>query len=349
MIQIDGSHGEGGGQVIRTALALSALTGQSVQIDNIRANRPNPGLAAQHLAGLLAMAQIVDADVTGASVGSQSLTFRPQRPPQPGDYRFDVAELAKRGSAGAVTLLFQTIWLPLALSQGQSVLHLHGGTHVDWSPPYHYIEAVYLPTVARMGFSAQTALNAWGFYPVGGGAFEATITGHQQPSPLTLTECGDLLRIWGLAVAAELPAHIAQRITNRASNVLKAEGLPVEITPQRVKSAGPGAGIFLIAEYENAVAGFSTIGAKGKPSDQVADEACRELIRHHRQGAAVDPHLADQLLLPLALTPGRSTFRTSAITQHLLTNAQLIRRFLPVEITINGAEGEPGEVWILRQ
>lgn len=347
MIQIDGSYGEGGGQVIRTALTLAALTGRSVQIDGIRARRPNPGLAAQHLSGVLATAQIVDAEVTDATIGSQTLTFRPQRPPQPGNYRFDVTELAKRGSAGATTLVFQTLWLPLVLSNGSSELHLRGGTHVAWSPPYHYIETVYLSTLARMGLIVQTRLDAWGFYPVGGGAFTATIARDQQPSPLKLNERGDLQRIWGLAVAAELPAHIAQHMVNRAHNVLKAEGLPVEITPQRVKSAGPGAGIFLVAEYENAVAGFSSIGAQGKPSEQVADEACRDLLRHHRQGAPVDPHLADQLLLPLALTPGESSFRTSQITQHLLTNAQVIRRFLPVEITINGAESDPGEVRVV--
>lgn len=344
MIQIDGSYGEGGGQVIRTALTLAAWTGQPVQIEGIRANRPNPGLAAQHLAGVLATAQIVDAEVTGAAIGSPSLTFRSQHPPQPGVYHFDVSALAKRGSAGSTTLLFQTVWLPLALSRGRSDLRIHGGTHVAWSPPYPYLEGVYLSTLARLGLTAQTTLNAWGFYPVGGGNFTATLPGDQQPSPLRLTERGDLVRVWGSAIAAELPAHIAQRMANRALNVLKAEGLSVEITPQRVKSAGPGAGIFLIAEYENALAGFSAIGAQGKPSDQVADEACRDLIRHHRQGAPVDPHLADQLLLPLALTPGESSFRTSQITQHLLTNAHVIRRFLPVEITIHGAEGDPGEV-----
>jgi RNA 3'-terminal phosphate cyclase (ATP) len=347
MIQIDGSYGEGGGQVIRTALALAAWTGQPMRIDKIRANRPNPGLAAQHLAGVLATAQIVDATVEGATIGSQSLSFHPQRPPQPGVYHFDVSKLAKRGSAGATTLLFQTVWLPLALSRGKSDLDLHGGTHVAWSPPYSYLASVYLPTVARMGLIAQTTLNAWGFYPVGGGDFTANLPGDQQPSPLTLTERGDLVRIGGVAIAAELPAHIAQRIANRALNVLKAERLPVEITPQRVKSAGPGAGIFLVAEYENAVAGFSAMGAQGKPSDQVADEACRDLVRHHRQGEPVDPHLADQLLLPLALTPGESSFRTSQITQHLITNAQVIRRFLPVEITIDGAEGDPGQVRVI--
>lgn len=347
MIRIDGSYGEGGGQVIRTALALAALTGQPIQIDAIRAHRPNPGLAAQHLSGVLATAQIVDAQVTGATIGSQSLTFRPQRPPQSGPYHFDVAAAAKRGSAGATTLLFQTIWLPLALSRGQSDLDLRGGTHVAWSPPYPYLDQVYLAMLARMGLVAETTLSAWGFYPVGGGAISAQIPGDQQPSPLTLIERGELVRVHGMAVAAELPAHIAQRMTNRALNVLKAEGLPVEITPQRVKSAGPGAGIFLIAEYENVVAGFSAIGAQGKPSDQVADEACDALIRHHRQGAPVDPHLADQLLLPLALTPGESTFHTSEITQHLLTNAHVIRQFLPVEITIDGAEGDPGDVSVI--
>jgi RNA 3'-terminal phosphate cyclase (ATP) len=347
MILIDGSYGEGGGQIIRTSLTLSALTGQSVRIEAIRARRPNAGLAPQHLAGVLAMARICNAEVEGATIGSQALTFRPQGRPQPGQYTFDIAQATKGGSAGSTTLLLQTLLLPLASVHGESHLRLRGGTHVSWSPAYDYLAGVYLPTLARLGIGTSIELNAWGFYPVGGGEIEISVAdAPQQPSPLTLIERGDLLHIQGIAVAAELPAHIAQRIANRAINVLRANDLPVHITPQRVKSAGPGAGIFLIAEYENAVAGFSALGAKGKPSDAVADEACAELLRHHQSKEPVDPHLADQILLPMMLAQGTSEFRTSAVTQHLLTNAYVIRHFLPAEIEITGAEGEAGHIRI---
>ncbi|HRJ41015.1 MAG TPA: RNA 3'-terminal phosphate cyclase, partial [Caldilineaceae bacterium] len=155
-----------------------------------------------------------------------------------------------------------------------------------------------------------------------------------------------LEKVIGAGVAAELPAHIAQRISSRATNVLKQAQLPASITPERVKSKGPGAGIFLTAHYENCRAGFSALGKQGKPSDAVADEACEALLTHHIDGAAVDPHLADQILLFLALAAGTSTFRTSQVTQHLITNADVIRAFLPAQIHIDGAEGAPGQVTV---
>jgi RNA 3'-terminal phosphate cyclase (ATP) len=345
MILIDGSYGEGGGQVIRTSLTLSALTGQPVRIEGIRARRPKPGLAPQHLAGVLAMARICNAEVEGGSIGSQALTFRPQCKAQPGQYTFDIAQATKGGSAGATTLLLQTVLLPLASVHGESHLRLRGGTHVSWSPSYDYIAGVYLPTLARLGICTSIQLNTWGFYPLGGGEIEVNVADNpQHPLPLSLTRRGDLLRVQGIAVAAELPAHIAQRIANRATNVLRANELPVHIVPQRVKSAGPGAGIFLIAEYENAVAGFSALGAKGKASDAVADEVCAELLSHHASDEPVDPHLADQILLPMTLARGLSEFRTSAISQHLLTNAYVIHHFLSAEIEISGAEGEAGHI-----
>jgi RNA 3'-terminal phosphate cyclase (ATP) len=150
-------------------------------------------------------------------------------------------------------------------------------------------------------------------------------------------------------VASNLPADIAQRIANRATNVLRGAKLAVDIQPSRERGPGMGAGLFLVAEYENAVAGFGALGARGKPSDQVADEACHALLAHHATDAAVDPHLADQLLLPMALAAGASAFTTSEVTQHLLTNASIIRQFLPVQIEIEGREGRPGTVSVQPQ
>lgn len=344
MIELDGAYGEGGGQIVRTALTLAALTGQPTYIRRIRAGRREPGLAPQHLTAVVAMARLCAAQVEGDWLGSTELRFQPTQPVQTGDYTFDVAALSKGGSAGAVTLLLQTLGLPLMMTKGNSHLRLVGGTHVAWSPPYHFMAEVYFPMLAHMGMAAKIQLNRWGFYPVGNGEIEATLPGNQQLSPLTLTKRGDIRQVRGLAVAAELPAHIAQRITNRAVNVLKEAGLPVTITPHRVKSAGPGAGLFLTAEYEDAVAGFSALGALGKPSDVVADEACSALLAHHDSAASVDAHLADQLLLPMALAPGQSQFVTSEITEHLVTNAHVIRQFLPIDIQITGDKGQSGTV-----
>jgi len=346
-IHIDGSLGEGGGQVLRTALALSALTGQPAQIDNIRARRRNPGLAPQHLAGVRALAALCGAEVKGDSAGSSRVDFAPGGPVQAGEYIFDVAALAGQGSAGAVTLLLQALLWPLLYANSESRLTLRGGTHVEWSPPVDYVRDVLLPTLAPTGVNVTCNLAAWGFYPVGGGELQVTITPLAGPlRPLQLEDRGALEGISGAAVAAELPAHIAQRIGNRAQNVLRQAQLPAAITPERVRGKSAGAEIFLVARYAHSLAGFSALGRQGKPSDAVADEACEALLTHHIQGAPVDPHLADQLLVPLALADGRSVFRTSQITQHLLTNAQVIRAFIDAAITIDGTEGEPGTVTV---
>lgn len=347
-IHIDGSAGEGGGQVLRTSLALAALTGQPLQIDNIRARRKNPGLAPQHLAGVKALAALCNAEVKGASVGSSRVDFTPALAAQAGKYVFDVSTLAGQGSAGAVTLLLQTLLWPLLYAQGESHLTLRGGTHVAWSPPVDYMRDVLLPTLAPLGVDVTCELTAWGFYPVGEGELQVTICPVAGPlRPLLLEERGALEKVTGVGVAAELPAHIAQRISSRATNVLRQAQLSSSITPERVRSAGPGAGIFLTAHYAYSRAGFSALGKQGKPSDAVADEACEALLTHHIDGAPVDPYLADQILLPLALAEGRSVYRTSQITQHLLTNAQVIRAFIDAEIVIDGAEGEPGSVTVV--
>jgi len=345
MVEIDGSFGEGGGQVLRTALILSTLIGRPVCIDRIRAGRQHPGLAPQHLTGVLALADICDAEVKGAEIGSTKVVFQPRSRPRPGSYTFDVARAAPGGSAGSVTLILQTLLLPLSFASAASRLVLRGGTHVAWSPPFDYGSGVFLPTVGRMGIHAECRLEAWGFYPVGGGQIAVDVHPAAGPLlPLTLDERGALRRVQGTAVACNLPSHIPQRMASRARRVLENAGLPADITPRRERGPGPGAGLFLIAEYEKALAGFSALGKKGKPSVQVADEACRELLAHHRQEAPVDRHLADQVLLPAALADGRSEFRTECVTAHLLTNAHIIRQFVPAQIRIDGEEGQAGRV-----
>lgn len=357
MVEIDGSYGEGGGQALRTALTLAVLTGQPTRIRNIRAGRRKPGLAAQHLTGVLALADLCAAEVRRAALGSLELEFIPRSTPRPGAYQFDVVQASTGGSAGSVTLILQTLLLPLAAAGADSQLVLRGGTHVPWSPPFEYIEQIYLPTLARLGLAASCRLDAYGFYPAGGGQLSAEVrsAANCNPSappkgtslglkPLALTERGALHRVSGTALACNLPAHIAQRMANRATNVLHQAGLPAQITPRLARGVAPGAYLWLCAEYEQARAGFCALGEKGKPSDRVADEACQALLAHHALDAALDPHLADQVLLPLALAVGRSEFHTSQITRHLLTNAYVIRQFIPVAIEIGGTEGAPGRV-----
>lgn len=348
VIVIDGSHGEGGGQVLRSALTLAALLGQPVRIENIRAGRRNPGLAAQHLTGVLAAASVCSAELSGAQLGSQALTFIPRSPGQAGTYRFDVAEARRGGSAGATSLVFQTLVLPLAAAMGLSRVTIKGGTHVAWSPPYHYLEQVYLPTLARLGVRASVQIERWGWFPIGGGMITAAVHGAGELSlaPLDLTQRGRLVRIHGISALSNLPQHIGKRQKRQAEGVLRGRGFAPEIRIVHAPARGQGTAVFLVAEYERAVAGFTALGARGKPAEKVAEEACRDFLAYHESGAALDMHLADQLVLPLALATGRSAFTTCRITQHLLTNIWVAEHFLPAEFAVEGKEGQVGTVTV---
>ncbi len=325
---IDGSHGEGGGQILRTALSLSAITGRPLRIERIRANRRNPGLAAQHVTAIRAAAALCRARVAGDRLGSAELDFVPTALVAAGDYVFDVALAREGGSAGAVSLVLQTVLLPLALTAGKSRVTVCGGTHLPQSPPVDYLSDVWLPMLNRLGIEASLTLDAWGWFPVGKGQIRAVITGSAiATAPLDLVNRGALRRVKGRAVAANLPAHIPQRMADRAASVLQPLGAALDIRPERVRAACPGAGIFLTAEYEHAPAGFCSLGAVGKPSEAVADEAATLLLQHHASGAAIDRHLGDQLLLPLCLARGPSRYAVEAITRHLETNLWVIEQF----------------------
>lgn len=349
MIFVDGSLGEGGGQVVRTSLSLAVLSGDTLQLEKIRAGRSKPGLRPQHLTAVQAAAAICDAEVEGAALDSRTLRFVPGGPARAGDYVFDVAQTAGRGSAGSVGLVLQTVLLPLAQAVAPSSLTLRGGTHVPWAPSLSYLQSVFLPMISPMGVSAEVELGQWGFYPAGNGEAHVQIEGRAgEPfGPLVLTERGPLQRMWGYGVVSNLPSHIPQRMVNRTRNLLAEEGLKAELEPLRVRGAGPGAGMFLFAEYEHVTAGFTAYGRKGLPAERVAEAACLELVEHHQSGKPVDPYLADQLVLPMALTASTSRMVVSRITQHLLTNLDVARLFLPIEVMVEGEPGEPGTVTVI--
>lgn len=340
-LRIDGSYGEGGGQILRTALALSVLLGRAVRIERIRAKRPQPGLRPQHLVSVRSAAQVSDAEVEGDAIGSQTLTFAPRHPAAAGAYHFDVGATEAGGSAGSVSLVFQTLFVPLAHADGVSTLTLVGGTHVAWSPPVHYLSEVFLPTVAPLGLRADLDIERWGWYPRGGGLVRASIPPRATPGEadtLTLEERGRLQRIWGISAASNLPDHIIERQRLQALEALRKAGLKAEIEQVRAPSVGPGTVVFLVAEYENALAGFTAYGALRKPAEKVADEAVRALVKFHRSKAAVEPHLADQLLLPIASAGVEASFVTSEATQHLMTNAWVIEQFLGPLVEMEPAE-----------
>ena len=335
MLIINGMHGEGGGQILRTALSLAAILTQPIQIENIRAGRKNPGLAAQHLTAVRAAAMICEARLTGDKLGSTRLRFEPQAPPIAGLYEFDVAEARAGGSAGAASLILQTVLPPLALADDTSVVTVKGGTHVPWSPSFHYLRDVYLPMLDRLGLHAEAKLKGWGWYPAGQGEIELTVSGSADlqltPSEDTVElgpNRGELKQIKGIAVASSLPAHIAQRMRDRAISLLAQAGLPATIEPQRVRSVSPGAGIFLAIEYKSSLAGFTALGKKGRPSEQVAEEAVNELLAFHHSGALLESHLTDQLTLPAVIAGLCGTVWTEHLTHHTLTNIWVIEQFL---------------------
>ncbi len=337
---IDGAHGEGGGQIVRTAVAIAAITGRPIRIERVRAGRPKPGLAAQHLASIHAAAAVCRAALAGDTLGSATLDFAPAGSPRAGDYLFDVGVERAGGSAGAAALVLQTVLLPLALAGGRSTVVLRGGTHNPWSPPFDYLRDVWLPALASMGVAATAALARWGWYPVGRGEIRATVEGGARPGPLRCEERGALVRVGGRAVASRLPAHIPERMAARARAALAADGIAAELAVEQVEAACPGTGIFLAAEYEHARAGFGAFGVRGKPAEAVAEEAVAALLAHRRAGAALDLHLADQLLLPAALAAAPSLFTVERPTRHLTTNADLIERFGLARIAV--AAGERG-------
>ena len=339
MIEIDGSYGEGGGQILRTALAYSAILKIPIHIKNIRASRKNPGLGNQHLAAVNALARISGATVEGNKIGSQTLTFIP-REIRPGDYEFKIE------TAGSVTLLLQTIFLPLCLAQGDSTLTLVGGTHVPWSPPFHYFSQVLLPTLRPMKVSAEAMIEKWGFYPKGGGRVQLRISPIDGPKSISLVERGLLKKIRGISAIANLPKHVVERQKEQALRRIRGE---LEIDPEiaivsDAPSIGQGSFLLLLAEYEGIVVGFSSLGAKGKPAEKVADEAVDFLKNYLESDGCVDPHLADQLVPFMALAKGNSCFTTTQMTGHLLTNLWDVAHFMKTKIQTQGELGRPGRV-----
>jgi RNA 3'-terminal phosphate cyclase (ATP) len=344
LIEIDGSYGEGGGQILRTALALSAILRKPFALFNIRSERKNPGLQAQHLAAVETLAQITKAQTEGVKFGSQRIIFNPKKP-HSGIYQFEIK------TAGAVTLLLQAIFLPLCLSEGISRVTLIGGTHVQWSPSFHYFSEILLPTLERIGVSAQAAIAKWGFYPNGGGRIQLTISPLQELRPISLLDRGALKNIRGISAISNLPRHVADRQKEQALRRIQSElQIEAEITVlDNVPSNGTGSFLFLLAECENGLAGFSSLGARGRPAEKVADEAVDSLKDYLLSDGCIDPYLADQLVPFMVLARGNSSFTTTRITEHLLTNLWVTQRFINVKISTEGETGARGNVEFLNE
>ena len=339
MIKIDGSQGEGGGQLVRSALTLSLLTGDRVQIDNIRANRPNPGLSHQHLAAVKAAQTIGKGEVNGGKLGSTKLEFHP-RTIKPGRYRFNI------GTAGATTLVLQTVFLPLSVAKATSSIKITGGTHVPWSPSYDYMEMQWLPYMNKLGFEAHISLDLAGFYPKGGGQIQGRIKPIDSIYPLEILDRGPLKQIRGISAVANLDRRIAERQRNQVIRRLGDKYKLNDIRVRQLPSNFKGTIMLLLGEFEFSQCCYFSLGKPGKPAERVADEAINALESFMATNGVIDEYLADQLLLPLAFASGRSRFRSAKLTNHLITNADLIKKFINVEIDIDGVIGQPGLVTV---
>lgn len=340
MQTIDASHGEGGGQVLRTALSLSVALGRPVTLRQVRARRPRPGLQPQHLTVVRALAAISDAEVAGDALDSTEVTFVP-RTVRGGTYRFDIGAI--RGSAGSVSLLLQALLLPLSRAAEPSRLLLGGGTHVPWSPPVPYLTAVFAPALSRIGVQVAVTLGRWGWYPAGGGEVEASITPTRPWRAIRWEHRTGPPTLEGISAVSRLPRSIAERQRARVLDRLAAAGLSPTIALLEDHTArGPGTLTMLTATGDSGLAGFSALGRRGVRAETVADEAVDALLEYLEAGATVDAHLADQLIPFLALAGAPSTFTCPRLSSHLRTVAWVVERMLPVRVTL--AEGRPARV-----
>lgn len=321
LLEIDGSFGEGGGQILRTSLSLSLLTGKAFRIDRIRAGREKPGLLRQHLTAVEAAARIGGAKVEGAEVGSKCLTFVPG-PVRAGDYRYAV------GTAGSATLVFQTVLPALMLASGESTLTLEGGTHNPAAPPFDFLERTFLPLIERMGPRVKLDFERYGFYPAGGGRFRATITPVEKLTPLHLGERGEILSRRILALVVNLPFHIARREAETAAARLN---WGPETHAKRASKESLSAGNVVTVEAGSAdvTEMFTGFGQRGVSAEDVASRAADEALEYLASTAVAGEHLADQLLLPMAIA-GAGTFTAVKLNLHARTNMEVIARFLPV-------------------
>jgi RNA 3'-terminal phosphate cyclase (ATP) len=339
IVELDGSHGEGGGQILRSALALSILTGRPFKLVNIRANRKKPGLAPQHLASVRAAGTICGATYRGASVGSSVVVFEPGEA-KAGDYTFRI------GTAGATGLVLHTVFLPLALrGGGESRVTITGGTHVNHSPCYHFNATTWAAYLRKMGIEVELEMARPGFYPRGGGEIRAVISACPRVRGLTLTTCMELTTAGGFSAVADLPDSVGHRQARRLAFRLKQAGLEPHI-PEEQWENGPSTVAAVIYRQAPVPTLFFGLGERGKPAEAVSDEAADQAIAFRATGCPVDPHSADQIVLPLAFSPDGSEYCTSEVTLHLLTNIDVIRRFEDRDITVAGGEGSPGTVRI---
>lgn len=343
MIVIDGSQGEGGGQILRTSVGLAAALGKAVRVTGIRAGRQKPGLRPQHLSAVRAAAAVADADLSGAEIGSTDVTFRPG-PVRVGRYRFDI------GTAGSSALVLQTIIPAMMLADGESDVTVTGGTHNPLAPCFEYLRDVFGLLASAANLQIYLEMVRAGFYPRGGGEIHMQVRGIGSPDnvePLRLGSRGELRYIEGLSAASHsLPGHIIERQTAQVLGRLAAAGRRGTVEQAVWQSDSPGTVVFLRAVFAKTVAGVFALGARGKRAERVADEAVEDLLDFLDSPGVVDAHAADQLITLAALCPAASRFVAERLTDHLKTNADVIRQITGRNITLEPGEDEAATVTV---
>jgi RNA 3'-phosphate cyclase len=344
MIEVDGAIGEGGGAVLRTALALSAVGQKPIHIYNVRAKRAKPGLQPQHLRGVEALGKLTNARIEGLKLQSRELTFEPGVI-EGGRYHVDI------GTAGSTTLILQILMPAAAFAHKAVEVEITGGTDNPMAVPIDFLKNVTLPTLRKMDYRSEVKCTRRGHYPRGGGIVHARIEPVPKLQALELTDPGEVLHITGVAHCVKLPAHIATRMAHTANITLIKSGYSkVDIKtesypPDRDPHLGPGTGIVLWAETERgAILGASSLGRRGKPAEQVGREAAESLAKQLRTGCAVDRYLTDQLIPYLVLADGKSRITCAELTMHALTNITLVEQILGVKFEVEGQLGQPGRI-----
>jgi RNA 3'-terminal phosphate cyclase (ATP) len=335
MIVIDGSFGEGGGQILRSALALSLITGKPFKIENIRSRRSRPGLMRQHLTAVCAAMDVGEAEVKGAEIGSSKIEFRPKSI-RTGDFHFAV------GTAGSATLVLQTVLPALLTADRPSRLVLEGGTHNPYAPPFDFLEKAFLPLVRKMGPKVQVNLDRPGFYPAGGGRFTVNVTPTGELEGIEIMDRGALVRCHARALIANLPKEIGERELATLEKRLKLRDDTWRVE-EVAGSQGPGNVLMVEVAHENAAELFTGFGERRVRSETVAERVAKQVNRYLAAGAPVGPHLADQLLLPMAMA-GAGRFKTVKPTKHTSTNIAVIERFLSVAFSIEALERDLVEI-----
>lgn len=345
ILEIDGSYGEGGGQILRTAVAVSAVMLRPIRIYNIRLKRDPPGLRPQHMTAVKAVAWLADAEVRGLGIGSLDITFIPKRL-KSGKISFDA------GTAGSTTLMLQSLMPVMAFAEGPVDVELRGGTNNPMAPPFEYIAYVLLPILKRMGCKFSLELLRRGFYPRGQGILRARSEPIDFLMPIKLVDFTGVDRIHGISYSCRLPSHIAERMANSATNTLKQHGYDnVSISLEVLQSNSakcsidPGCGILLFAiTKDGSIIASDNLGKLGVPAEKIGQDTAMDLIKQLDAKAPVDRHLGDQLVIWVSLANGTSEYKVTELTMHTITSVEVCKRIIGADIKIEGDLGKPGRI-----